>query len=254
MTQSDIKRVILITGTASGIGAACARRLASPETALVLTTRSNQADMETVARECRDMGAEVSTITADLTDPDAAKTLVDHAIQTHGRLDQIVSNAGRGDKRRFGAFDSNDLRQAFDLNTVPFLELVNCAAPHLERSDRGRIVFISSFVTYNVGVNDTIFPLTAASKAATEGLASTLAYQLASSGITVNGVAPGYTRKEGGHAAISPEAWEAAAKATPSGRIAEPADIAAAVAFFLSAEASHVTGQILRVDGGLSLV
>ncbi|WP_367716564.1 SDR family oxidoreductase [Nitratireductor sp. GISD-1A_MAKvit] len=254
MNQSAKKRVILITGTASGIGAACARTLAAPDTALVLTTRSNEESMEKVADECRQKGASASTIRVDLTSEDAAETLVNHALDTHGGLDQIVSNAGKGDKRRFGEFDRADLHQAFELNTVPFLELVNRATPHLEKSTQARIVFISSFVTYNIGVNDTIFPLTAASKAATEGLAGTLAYQLASKGITVNGVAPGYTRKEGGHAAISPEAWKAAAKATPSGRIAEPADIAAAVAFFLSEGASHVTGQILRVDGGLSLV
>lgn len=254
MTQTAQKRVILITGTASGIGAACARTLAAPGTVLVLTTRSNEESMESVAEECRQKGSTVSTIRVDLTDETAAETLVNHAVETHGALDQIVSNAGRGDKRRFGEFDRNDLHEAFQLNTAPFLDLVNCATPHLEKSERARIVFISSFVTYNIGVNDTIFPLTAASKAATEGLAATLAYQLASKGVTVNGVAPGYTRKEGGHAAISPEAWKAAAKATPSGRIAEPADIAAAVAYFLSDGATHVTGQILRVDGGLSLV
>jgi NAD(P)-dependent dehydrogenase (short-subunit alcohol dehydrogenase family) len=71
--------------------------------------------------------------------------------------------------------------------------------------------------------------------------------------VTVNCVAPGFTRKVGGHAALPPAGWEAAAAATPAGRIAEPDDIAAAVAFLLSREARHITGQILRVDGGLSL-
>ena len=81
-----------------------------------------------------------------------------------------------------------------------------------------------------------------------------LAFELAPTGVTVNAVAPGFTRKDGGHAALGAEAWTAAAKATPSGRIAEPQDIAAAIAFFLSTEAGHVTGQVLRVDGGLSLL
>ena len=81
-----------------------------------------------------------------------------------------------------------------------------------------------------------------------------LAFELAPAGVTVNCVAPGFTRKRGGHAALGAAAWEAAARATPSGRIAEPEDIATAIAFFLSRDAGHVTGQILRVDGGLSLL
>lgn len=247
-------RVILITGAASGIGAACASRLAAEGTSLLLTTRSNGEALEQVAATCRDKGARVECVRADLTRPEAADLLVAAAIERFGQLDQIVSNAGRGDKRTFGDFGRTDLEDALRLNTLPFLDLVLAALRWLEKSAIARIVFISSFVNHNIGIDHTIFPLTAASKSATEGLAATLAYQLAGKRITVNGVAPGYTRKDGGHAAIGADAWKKAAQATPSGRIANPADIAAAVNFFLSAEAEHITGQLLRVDGGLSLI
>jgi NAD(P)-dependent dehydrogenase (short-subunit alcohol dehydrogenase family) len=80
-----------------------------------------------------------------------------------------------------------------------------------------------------------------------------LAAELASAGVTVNAVVPGYTRKDGGHTALASDAWKAAAAATPLGHIAEPADIAALIAFLLSPAARHITGQAIAVDGGLSL-
>jgi NAD(P)-dependent dehydrogenase (short-subunit alcohol dehydrogenase family) len=248
------ERVVLVTGAASGIGAATARRLAAPGTALLLTTRGNAEGLAAAAEAARAAGAAVATVLADLSEPGAAAGLAGAARTAFGRLDQIVCNAGRAQKAVFGDISRADLAGAFAVNTFPFLDLVTAALPDLEASARGRVVAVSSFVANDIGVNGTIFPATAASKAALEALARTLAFQMAPKGVTVNVVAPGYTRKVGGHAALAPAAWEAAARATPSGRIAEPVDIAAAIAFFLSDEAAHVTGQVLRVDGGLSLL
>lgn len=246
-------RVVLVTGAASGIGAAVARRLAGPDTALVLTTRANAAGLGAVVEAAEAAGSPVLAPLADLAAPAAAETLVEEALGRFGRLDQIVSNAGRAKKGRFGEFGAADLGDAFAVNTFPFHALVTAALPALEASAWGRVVALSSFVAHNAGVNGAFFPATAAAKGALEALARVLALQLAPAGVTVNCVAPGFTRKVGGHAALDPAAWEAAAAATPTGRLAEPEDIAAAVAFLLSREAGHVTGQILRVDGGLSL-
>ncbi len=189
-----------------------------------------------------------------MTDKGAADALVTSARSTFGSIDQIVCNAGRAQKAEFGAFGRDDLATALGVNTVPFVELVTACQADLAASAWGRVIATSSFVANDFGVNGTIFPATAASKGALEALASSLAFQLASTGTTVNCVAPGYTRKVGGHAALPPKAWEDAARATPSGRIAEPEDIAAAIEFLLSRDAGHITGQILRVDGGLSLL
>lgn len=252
--SAGIERVVLITGAASGIGAAAAARLAGPDTAFVLTTRGNEEGLAATARAATAAGADVETVLGDLGAPGFAASLAERARTRFGRVDQIVSNAGKAQKTAFGALTRADVEGAFEVNTLPFLDLVTACLDDLQASAWGRVVAVSSFVANDIGINGTIFPGTAAAKGALEALARTLAFQLAPSGATVNCVAPGFTRKYGGHAALPPAAWEAAAKATPSGRIAEPADIAAAIGFLASREAEHITGQVLRVDGGLSLL
>jgi len=246
-------RTVLVTGASSGIGAAIARAVAGSQTSLFLTARTNADGLAEVADEARAAGSAVETLLADLTKPGAAAGIVGAMRAAFGRVDQIVSNAGKAQKARYGEFGREELSAALAVNAVPFVELASAALDDLAGSGCGRVVALSSFVARNVGVNDTFFPATAAAKGALEAMVRTLAMQLAPTGATVNCVAPGHTRKVGGHAALPPEAWQAAARATPSGRIAEPADVAHAVAFFLSPGAAHVTGQLLRVDGGLCL-
>jgi 3-oxoacyl-[acyl-carrier protein] reductase len=137
---------------------------------------------------------------------------------------------------------------------VAFMRMIDAALPDLKNSAWGRVVVVSSFVAHRFGTADLLFPATSAAKAALEALAKALAFQLAPKRTTVNCVAPGFTRKEGtGHTAPSPEANSAAAEATPSGRLADPDDIAATAAFLLSRAAARITGQVIHVDGGLTL-
>ncbi len=253
MTE-EIERVILLTGAASGIGAAAANALAGPGAALLLHTRGNAEGLERVAADARAKGATVETALADLADDGAPEKLIEAACARFGRIDQIVSNAGFADKRRFGDVDAAALRGSLAAITEAFFGLVTAALPHLEASDWGRVVAVSSFVGHSFGVNDTIFPVTAAAKSGLESLAKALAYQLAPFRTTVNCVSPGYTQKDSGaHAAVSNAGWQKAAGAAPMNTLIMPVDIAAATAFFLSREAEHITGQVLHVDAGLSL-
>lgn len=259
------RRTTLITGASSGIGAATARRVAGPDEALFLTARGGREGekaqaLEDVADEARRRGAEVATLRADLSvaaaagEPSPGARLVTAAVERFGRLDRIVSNAGFAEAGRAVETPVASYDRAFRVIFDGFRDLVAAAAPHLEAAPHGRVVAVSSFVATQAP-GERVFPATAAAKGAMEAFARSLAVEFAARGVTVNCVAPGFTEKESrGHSALSREAWERAARLTPTRRLATPADIAAAIAFFLQDDAAHVTGQVLRVDGGLALI
>ncbi len=253
--MTDVARVVLVTGASSGIGAALARRIAGPDTALMLHARGNAAGLENTVAAARDAGSPVAMRQGDFAAPGEGAAVVSVAVESFGRLDQIVANAGFANRKRFGEAAPAELRHALAVMTESFFGMVTAALPYLEASSWGRVVAVSAFGAHSHGAADSIFPTTAAAKAAVEALAKSLAWQLAPRGTTVNCVVPGYTRKDAGvHAAIEPAAWTRAAAAAPMGRLAEPADVAAMIAMLLGRDAGHVTGQSIAVDGGLSLL
>ena len=254
MSEGGAERVVVITGAASGIGAAIGRAVAGTDTALVLHTRKNRAGLDAVAADCRGRGSAVATFVGDLADPAVPTALVGEARARFGRVDQIVSNAGQAARARFGELPADDLVAAFAAMPVAFLRLVDAALPDLRASGWGRVVAISSFVAHGFGTAGLLFPATSAAKAALEALVKALAVQVAPEGITANALVPGFTRKQGGgHLAATSESLTRAAAITPTGRLTEPDDIAAAARFLLSRGAAQVTGQIIHVDGGLLL-
>lgn len=244
-------RAILVTGAATGVGAATARRLAAPGVSLLLHTRKNEAGLAAVAAEVRAKGAAAETILGDLADPATPAALVAGAMAQFGRLDALIANAGFAD--RTAAMDLTD--EAFARSTEPmmagFLRLARAAAPLLRAGTEPRIVAVSSFVAHAYRPGFPLFPASAAAKAGLEALVKALAIELAPA-ITVNAVAPGFVRKDAGaHVALSLAAMQDRAQWVPLGRIAEPADIAAAIAFLAGPDAAYITGQVLHVDGGL---
>lgn len=258
--MSDAHQIVtLITGASSGIGAATALRLARDGQSLILHARggvdsSKIPALEAVAADVEAKGAKATIIVSDLDAPEAASFLIDEALSHYGRLDQIVSNAGFALNKGIGDLSRAELDHSYRVIAGAFYELATAGLPHLAKSSCPRIVAISSFVVDQVPLGR-LFPATAAAKGALQAMCLSLAAQVAQDGITVNCVSPGFTEKESkGHSALSQQSWDQAALHTPNGRLAKPADIAAAVAFFLSNEAAHITGQVLRVDGGLSLL
>ncbi|PZX17147.1 short-subunit dehydrogenase [Palleronia aestuarii] len=248
------RKVILITGASSGIGAATARRIAAPDVALMLHARRNRDGLEEVAETARRAGAKVGLHLGDLGAAETAGALVAAARAEFDRVDGIVSNAGQARRGTVAELSPEELAADFASMPLAFLRLVRAALPDLRAAGSGRVVVVSSFVAHRYGVRDMTFPATAAAKAALEALAKSLAAELAPSGVTVNCVVPGFTRKDpGGHGATSRGAMEDAADAIPAGRIARPEDIAGAIAYLMSDDAAHVTGELLHVDGGLML-
>ena len=250
--MTNDKRVILITGAASGIGAAVCRRVAGEGTKLLIHARQNQAGLDAVAETARQAGSEVASSLGDLTDPDVPGQLVAATVENFGTIDQIVSNAGFAQR---GIIDGGieNLERAERGMPDAFFRMTSAALPYLEKSSCGRVVAVSSFVAH-VFAADGLFAVTAAAKAAMEALAKTLAVQLAPSGTTVNCIAPGYTKKDAtGHSALSEDAWANAARKIPMGRIGTPDDAAALIAFLLSDDTGFITGQTIHVDGGLTL-
>ena len=243
---------ILVTGAASGIGAAVGRALASPDASILLHTRRNRVGVEAVARELRLQGARVETALGDLAEHGVADTLVADAVARLGGLDVLVSNAGFADRTPFASLTDAAMNASVEAIQGAFFRLARAAMPHLRAGRDPRVVAVSSFVAHAFRPDVAVFPASAAAKAALEALVRTLAIELAPSGVTVNAVVPGFIRKDAGaHRAIGPGALADQTARIPLGRIGLPADVAAAVAFLASTAASYITGQMLHVDGGL---
>lgn len=250
--MSTRPRIILVTGAASGIGAACCRRLAGPGTAVLVHTRKNRDGAEQVAEDVRAAGGQAAVMLGDIADPALPEALVAECVARFGGLDVVVANAGFADKTKLA--DLTDMGFARSMDTVlwAFLRLSRAALPALAKSEAPRIVAISSFVAHVFRTDAATFPATAAAKAGVEALVRAIAIEAAADGITANAVAPGFTRKDAtGHSALDPAQWAAVISRIPMGRLGTPADVAQAVAFLASPEAGYITGQVLHVNGGL---
>ncbi len=250
--MTEQRRIILVTGAASGIGAAVCRRLAAPGVALVVHTRRNAAGAEAVAQAARGAGAEAEIMLGDLADPAVPAALVGRTVEKFGALHVLVSNAGFADRTRFGDLTDEAFARSLEAIQWAFLRLARAALPHLLMAQSARVVAISSFVAHAFRNDVATFPASASAKAGLEALVRALAMELAPAGVTVNAVVPGFIRKDAGaHAALDPATAARQVEKIPLGRLGLPDDVAAAVAFLASAEAGYITGQLLHVDGGL---
>ncbi len=242
----------IIIGSGSGIGAALARKMAKPGTALLLHTGQNSARLDRVAQSCRDAGATTDTCLG-LTEEGALFDSVGAWLDAlpAGGLTGFTFAAGYAKLGTLDNTDPQDLRKALDAMPMAFLRLASMASAKLADT-RGRILCISAFGAHRAKTHS--YAPTAPAKAALEAQVRVYAVNLASRGITVNALVPGFISKEAGTpSSLTPEQWKEVSATIPMARIGRAEEVAAAGAFLLSEEAGYVTGQSLHVNGGLTL-
>ncbi|HVK34261.1 MAG TPA: SDR family oxidoreductase [Microlunatus sp.] len=247
--SSTERPATLITGGSRGIGAAIARRLARDGHDLALTYRERREEADTVAAECRELGARVVLLQADLADLDRAASIVAEAVAGLGRLTGLVNNAGI--TGRIGPFletTTEESELVFRINVLAPLVITRLAISHLRAHGGGSIVNISSGAA-TTGAAHTYIPY-AMSKAALNLLTVGAAREFAAEGVRVNTVSPGTTFTEIHAAAGRPHAPEERAPGLPMGRAAYPDEIVGAVAYLLSDDASYTNGADIRITGG----
>jgi 3-oxoacyl-[acyl-carrier protein] reductase len=242
-------RVAIVTGSSRGIGRAIARRLAGAGARVVVNYQSNQAAAEQVVAEICAAGGEAIAVQANVCEPAQAQALVDAAQKAYGRVDILVNNAGTTRDTLIMRMTEQDWDVVLDTNLKGTFNCIKAATRPMMRQRYGRIVNVTSVsgIAGNPGQANY-----ASAKAGLIGLTKTVAKELGSRNITCNAIAPGYVPTDL-TASVPPELIEQAVQRSALGRLGTPEDMAAAVAFLASDDASFITGQVLAVDGGLTL-
>lgn len=247
---------IIVTGAGSGIGAATCRQLAKQGTDLIIHTGQREQAVQALAQECHQLNHSIRIliVTGDLSLPVTSERLVSAAVR-QGGLCGLVANAGFSDGTSLLNLADEQLMQSLQPMLFAFLRLARLAQPALKANGGGGIVAVSSFVAHRYQLAPSTCAATAATKSSIEALVKAAAVEMAADGITVNAVAPGFVNKDNPlrKAAFSPDLMKAMLEKIPMKRLCVPTDIAAAIVFFLSESARMITGQVLSVDGGLTL-
>ena len=238
-------RVAIVTGASRGIGRRIALALAGLGARVVASGREGHA--QGVVQEIAASGGTAAAASVDVTDQVSVAAMVDLALDRFGRVDVLVNNAGIARDQLVLRMKREDWDAVLATNLTGAFTCVQAAIRPMLKQRSGRIVCISSVVGLMGNAGQANY---AASKAGLMGFARALAREVGSRGITVNVVAPGYVDTDMTRLVPS-EAREALMAQIPAGRLGTPADVAAAVCFLASDEASYITGQVLGVNGGM---
>src|SRR5881628_2835520 len=246
MSQILEGKIALITGGSRGIGAAIAKRLAADGANVAITYTKGADAAASVVKEIERVGRKAIAIQADSTDAVAVEAAVEKAVETFGRLDVLVNNAGTAIPKPFEETTLEELDRVIEINVRGVFVTTQAALKHMKSG--GRIIMIGSAVGERVAAPGLV-PY-AATKGAVKMFSQALAREIGSRGITVNNVQPGPIDTE-----LNPAAgdWAVPQKAaTALNRYGHVDDIAAMVAFVASPDASYITGSNLTVDGGMN--
>ncbi len=242
-------QVALVTGASRGIGRATALALAREGAAVVVNFREQAEAAAEVVREIETAGGRAQALQADVTDARAVRRMVEEALSRYGRIDILVNNAGTSRDRTMVRMKEEDWRVVLETNlTTAFLCSQAVLRPMI-RQGYGRIVNVSSVAGLVGNVGQANY---AAAKAGLVGLTKAMARELAAFGITVNAVAPTYVEGTSLFQTVPKRVKEWALTIIPMKRFARLEEVAAAIVFLASPEASYITGHVLVVDGGMT--
>ena len=243
-------RAALVTGGSRGIGRAIALALGGAGASVAVGGRDEDQLAETAAQvkacDGRPADAGVVTVRGDLSDPAGADAYVRAAAESFGRLDIVVANAGIWEEDGIDKLTPEFVRRLLAVNLEAAMYLCRAAAPWVRRSPAGRIVTISSTASLMGEPHHSTY---AASKGGLDAFTRSLAVELGPEGITVNSVAPGWTRTEMAEDALQTDAGRAVVESIPLKKVATPEDVAYAVAYLCSDWAGHISGVTLPVEG-----
>ncbi len=239
-------KIALVTGGSRGIGRACAEALAAQGATVVLSYVRGEAQANEVVAGIIAKGGKAEAIGFDVADSEACEKAVEEVGKKHGGLDILVANAGIAIDGLLLRLRDEDLDKMFAVNVKGTLACTKAAIRQMKKRP-GRVIFLSSVVGETGNVGQTGY---AATKAALLGAMKSLSKEYAKRNVTVNAITPGFIATDM-TAEMNEEAKKYILGIVPLGREGTPADIAAACVYLASTEASYVTGQTLRVNGGM---
>jgi 3-oxoacyl-[acyl-carrier protein] reductase len=240
-------KVALVTGASRGIGRAAAIALAGQGARVVITYVSDEKSAAAVVESITGAGGAAEAVRLDMAQAAECERTVTEVAKRLGRLDVLVANAGISIDALLLRLKDEDLLRTLSVNVGGAIACSRAAIKVMMRAKSGRVIFISSVVGEMGNAGQTAY---AASKAALLGAAKSIAREYASRAITVNAVTPGYVETDM-TLALTDEQRAGLLAGVPLGRPATPAEVAAAITYLASNEAAYVTGQVIRVNGGM---
>ena len=244
-----MSKVAIVTGASRGIGRACALRLAKDGIDIVVNYNSNEAAALEVVDAIKAMGVNAIAIKANVADTKEITAMFREAFKYFGHIDILVNNAGVVDDAYLFMLNKDSVDRSLDINIKGYLFSAQQAALKMFKQKSGKIVNVSSVSSMMALAGQSVY---SATKGAVNSMTATLAKELAPYGIQVNAVAPGFITTEMIDA-IPEEKKEEYLKAIPMGRLGKVEEVAEVVNMLCSDVASYITGQVIVIDGGLSL-
>ncbi len=249
----DLKnKVAIVTGSSRGIGRAIALRFARDGAKVTVNCVSTTDKANAVADEIRKAGGEAIVVQADVSKRAEAERLIAETIKAFGKVDILVSNAGVVIDRPFVESTDEDWTRAIESNLHGFFNVTRAVLPHMIERRHGRVIATGSCITEIADFGGNKYSVCTASKGGITAMMRPIAAEVARQGVTVNAVSPGYIATEM-LGEIDAAGLEAALGLVPMRRYGKPEEIAAAMAFLASDDAAYITGQVIRVNGGMSM-